>query len=528
MTSHSTEPVVAPDGVALPHRHDLPEPAPRLGDAETSEVLEPVDVTADRAGPTPRATGDTRGVRRRLRDTPLRLRLVIASVLAVLLTLAGVLSIGLYEVRHTLRANVDAQLTSAATTAASQITVGSNPFEGGPFVTPARAGDISAFVQTFLANGQSKAADRSPDLPVTPADKALAAAGSGSALRDVTVDGQHLRLLTVGVVPAQAGLPGVGVELAVPLRSVDRDVHHLALAFLLVGLVGLVLAAAIVWFVASAALRPVRRLTSAAEEIAATRDLTHRIAETRRDELGRLAASFDTMLAALQNSVSAQRQLVADASHELRTPLASMRTNVEVLRDLDKLPESMRDDVIAGIVAQLEELTSLVADVVELARGDEPVVHLEDVSYERIVEHAVARARRHWPELRFILGSSPVMVRAVPARLDRAVNNLLDNAGKFSPPRGQVDVALFPDGRLTVRDHGPGVPEESLPHVFERFYRSDEARALAGSGLGLAIVAQVAESHGGRVALRNAPDGGAVAELWLPPLPLPAPAATPA
>jgi two-component system sensor histidine kinase MprB len=142
-----------------------------------------------------------------------------------------------------------------------------------------------------------------------------------------------------------------------------------------------------------------------------------------------------------------------------------MRTNVEVLRDLDKLPESMRDDVIAGIVAQLEELTSLVADVVELARGDEPVVHLEDVSYERIVEHAVARARRHWPELRFILGSSPVMVRAVPARLDRAVNNLLDNAGKFSPPRGQVDVALFPDGRLTVRDHGPGVPEESLPHV---------------------------------------------------------------
>jgi two-component system sensor histidine kinase MprB len=221
--------------------------------------------------------------------------------------------------------------------------------------------------------------------------------------------------------------------------------------------------------------------------------------------------------------VGAQRQLVADASHELRTPLASLRTNVEVLRDLDKLPASMREDVIAGIVTQLEELTALVADVVELARGDEPAVHLEDVSYERIVEHAVARARRHWPELRFILGSSPVTVRAVPARLDRAVNNLLDNAGKFSPPRGQVDVALFPDGRLTVRDHGPGIPEDALPHVFERFYRSDEARGLPGSGLGLAIVAQVADSHGGRVRLSNAIDGGAVAELWLPPLPTPAP-----
>ncbi len=272
------------------------------------------------------------------------------------------------------------------------------------------------------------------------------------------------------------------------------------------------------YLLAGAALRPVRRLTKAAEEIAATRDLTHRIAETRGDELGRLAGAFDSMLAALENSVTAQRQLVADASHELRTPLASLRTNVEVLADIDRLPESMREEVTAGIIAQLEELTSLVADVVELARGDEPDVHLEDVSYERIVEHAVARARRHWPEVQFHLATSPVTVRAVPPRLDRAVNNLLDNAGKFSPPGGEVEVELLADGRLTVRDHGPGVPEDALPHVFERFYRSDEARALPGSGLGLAIVAQVAETHGGRVLLTNAPDGGAIAELWLPPL----------
>ena len=485
-----------------------------------------VDVTP--VQPTPAST-PKRGLRRRLRDTPLRVRLIVASGLAVVLALGGVLSTGLYEVRHELRHNVDNQLRTASSAAVAQVQVMQS--FGEIHISPAGAGEITPYVQTFLAHagpGSTSTPSGGVALPVSTGDRALATDGQGSSLRDVTVNNVHLRLMTVGVIAAQGSdFPGVGVQVAIPLTEVDREVHHLALSFLVYGLVGLFVAALLVWLVAGAALRPVRRLTSAAEEIAATRDLTHRIAETRRDELGRLALSFDSMLAALETSVGAQRQLVADASHELRTPLASLRTNVEVLHDLDKLPDSMREEVIAGIVAQLEELTALVADVVELARGDEPAVHLEDVSYERIVEHAVARARRHWPELRFILGSSPVMVRAVPARLDRAVTNLLDNAGKFSPQHGQVDVALFEDGRLTVRDHGPGVPADALPHVFERFYRSDEARALPGSGLGLAIVAQVAESHGGRVALGNAVDGGAIAELWLPPLPMPAPVEVP-
>ncbi|MDX6203060.1 MAG: two-component system, OmpR family, sensor histidine kinase MprB [Frankiales bacterium] len=461
-----------------------------------------------------------RGVRHRLRDTPLRLRLVIAAALAVLLTLAGVLSVGLYEVRHELRSSIDSQLRTAATAADRSIVALPSLNGSSATLQPSapQPGQIAAYVQLINTSGDKSTAENSPALPVTAADKRAAADPSGAeVVQDVTASGMHLRMLTVSLGS------NIALQVALPLASVDHQVGHLRRVFLLVGFIGLLFAAAIVWFVASTALRPVRRLTSAAEEIAATRDLTLRIAETRRDELGRLASSFDSMLAALETSVGAQRQLVADASHELRTPLASLRTNVEVLHDLDKLPASMREDVIAGIVTQLEELTALVADVVELARGDEPAVHLEDVSYERIVEHAVARARRHWPELRFILGSSPVTVRAVPARLDRAVNNLLDNAGKFSPPRGQVDVALFPDGRLTVRDHGPGIPEDALPHVFERFYRSDEARGLPGSGLGLAIVAQVADSHGGRVRLSNAIDGGAVAELWLPPLPTPAP-----
>jgi two-component system, OmpR family, sensor histidine kinase MprB len=487
-------------------------------------MTEVVEVTPAAAVP---AAQQKRGMRQQLKDTPLRVRLIIAAALAVVLALSGVLSVGLFEVRHDLRHNVDTQLGRAGQAAAAQIGVTPSLYDGELHISAAQPGDTAAFVQTFTGDGKSNHPQGAPALPISSGDLALAAAGTGSNSRDVTVNGEHLRLLTIGVIAKQNGFPGVAVQAAIPLTSVDHDVHHLALAFLLFGLIGLFVAAGLAWLVAGAALRPVRRLTSAAEEIASTRDLTTRIAETRRDELGRLAASFDSMLAALQSSVGAQRQLVADASHELRTPLASLRTNVEVLHDLDKLSPTMREEVIAGIVAQLEELTSLVADVVELARGDEPAVHLEDVSYERIVEHAVARAKRHWPDLRFVLGSSPVTVRAVPPRLDRAVNNLLDNAGKFSLPGGQVDVALFPDGRLTVRDHGNGVPVDALPHVFERFYRSDEARALPGSGLGLAIVAQVAESHGGQVRLSNAPGGGAIAELWLPPLPTPAPVEVP-
>ncbi len=222
------------------------------------------------------------------------------------------------------------------------------------------------------------------------------------------------------------------------------------------------------------------------------------------------------MLGALEQSVGAQRQLVADASHELRTPLASLRTNVELLHRVSELTPAARTEVLDAIVRQVEELTSLVSDVVELARGDAPAVEPEDVAYDEVVERCVERARGHWPAVTFDVSVVPVVVRGWPARLERAVTNLLDNAAKFSGP-GTVEVTLTADGRLVVRDHGPGVPEAALPHVFSRFYRADEARAMPGSGLGLAIVQQAATAHGGVTSLRNAAGGGAEAELWLPP-----------
>jgi signal transduction histidine kinase len=262
--------------------------------------------------------------------------------------------------------------------------------------------------------------------------------------------------------------------------------------------------------------RPVKTLTEAAEQIAATRDLTLRITAESSDELGRLGDAFNTMLDALERSLNAQRQLVTDASHELRTPLASLRTNVEVLNDVERLSPEKRAAVLSGIVTQLDELTGLVADVVELARGEAPPSAHEEVVFDELVARGVERAQRHWPTVTFSLQTAPVTVRGTPGRLDRAVANMLDNAGKFSPPGAAVDVELEQSGRLSVADRGPGVPDAALPHVFDRFFRADEARAMPGSGLGLAIVAQVVEGHGGAISLANRPGGGAIATLTLP------------
>jgi two-component system sensor histidine kinase MprB len=336
----------------------------------------------------------------------------------------------------------------------------------------------------------------------------------GGGFRNTNVDGAPVRMLTSPLIG------GYAVQVALPLGAVNKQLNHLALAFTLVALVALVIAVLLAWLLTRTALTPVARLTETAERITDTKDLTHRIpTEARGDEIGRLAASFNSMLDALSSSLTAQRQLVADASHELRTPLASLRTNTEVLHDFDRLPPAQRDQVIAGIVGQVDELTALIADVVELARGDEPVQEAEDIAFEGVVAHAVAQSRRHWPAVTFTLESMPVTVRGVPGRLDRAVRNLLDNAAKFSGPGTTVDVHLSADGALFVRDHGPGIPADALPNVFERFYRADDARGMPGSGLGLAIVKQAAERHRGTVMLLNAEGGGVVAILQIPPVP---------
>src|SRR4051794_35009343 len=208
------------------------------------------------------------------------------------------------------------------------------------------------------------------------------------------------------------------------------------------------------------------------------------------------------MLEALETSIAAQRQLVADASHELRTPLASARTNVEVLARAPDLPAEERAHVLERVGAQLEELGTIVADVVELARGAEPDGALAEVQLDELVGQAVERIRRHVPGLELRTRLEPCVVRAAPGRLERAVDNLLDNAATWSEPGGVVEVELAA-GELRVRAHAPGIPEAALPLVFERFYRSPAARGRPGSGLGLAIARQAVEGAGGTLEAAN-------------------------
>jgi two-component system sensor histidine kinase MprB len=324
------------------------------------------------------------------------------------------------------------------------------------------------------------------------------------------VEGDPVRVYTAQIAP------GVAAQVARSLGEVNGTLADLRLGLGLVAVAGIALAAFLGRLATRHAVRPVTDLTEAAEHVARTRDLSRRIEAGGGDELARLATSFNTMLEALDDSRRAQRRLVADASHELRTPLTSLRTNLEVLGSPRQLPAGDRERLRADLVAQLGELTELVGDLVELARDDEPCDEPpETLRLDELVAAAVERARRHAPGVTFEAELESTLVTGARGRLDRAVANLLDNAGKWSPPDGAVEVRLR-GGELTVRDQGPGIAGEDLPRVFDRFYRATAARGRAGSGLGLAIVRAVAERHGGAVSAEPAPGGGALLRLTLP------------
>ena len=368
------------------------------------------------------------------------------------------------------------------------------------------------FGQLITASGDVvRPSSQGRELPVSDGARAVAAGERGPLYEDFDVDGEHVRVLTT---PGQR--PGEAVQVARSLEETDSTLRNLALVLGAVSLGGALLAAGLGWLVSRAAIGPVDRLTRAAEHVTATRDLGSRIAtEGRNDELGRLAAAFNAMLAELDGSLRSQRQLVVDASHELRTPITSLRTNIEVLARPNGVPEADRERLLRDVVAQLGELSALVAGLVDLARDDEPLAEIEPLRLDELVAAAVERARRHFPGVRFEARLEPCTVRGTPERLERAVSNLLDNAAKWSPGGGEVEVEAVA-GTVSVRDHGPGIAPEDLPHVFDRFYRAAAARGTPGSGLGLAIVRQVAEAHGGSVAAGPAPGGGSVVRLALP------------
>jgi two-component system, OmpR family, sensor histidine kinase MprB len=437
-----------------------------------------------------------------------RARLALVAAAAVALAVLTASLVVYFVVRDQLRSTVD---DSLKTTAAQIRSSPAHDFEH--FGTPAgELGGASVYPQVVDGNGRvyPTSSDANIRLPVSGAVIAVARGKRGAFFDDVEVSGIHFRVLTFPYLFRSPSFPdGVtgAVQASRSLTEVDHSLSRIKNLLILIAGGGIAIAAALGLAVARTALAPVRRLTAATENVTETGDLSDRIEVSGRDELSRLAGSFNAMLGALEESSRAQRQLVADASHELRTPLTSLRTNIEVLASERQLPAGERERLLTDVVDQLSEMTTLISGLIDLARGDQQTSDPESVRLDLVAADAVERARRDRPAVTFTTDLQESMVQGIPATIERAVANLLDNAAKWSPPNGDVEVAVRA-GEISVRDHGPGIDEEDIPYIFDRFYRSRSARGRPGSGLGLAIVRQVAVAHGGEVVAERAEGGG--------------------
>jgi two-component system, OmpR family, sensor histidine kinase MprB len=409
-----------------------------------------------------------------------------------------------------------------------------------------RRGDAVILVQLIAADGTIESCLAGQRFPVDAADKALAAIGAGSArtaprLRTVTVGGENYRMATV------AG-PFGATQWVRELGGESEVLHRLRWQFFLLGLGATLLAALAGWLLAARFLRPIHRLRSATDRIAETQNLSEPVDASGGDEIGSLGRSFNAMISALATSREQQQRLILDASHELRTPLTSLRTNIELANRSRRLSDEDNREVMGAALAEVQELTNVISELVELATdrtADEAVipVHLVDLAND-VAERTRRRSNRvivvtsPWsppsPLSPFSSSestslSTDLATRArsesVPGRprmLERAIANLVENAVKYSTPGSPITIDVS-QLSVTVLDVGPGIDTKDLPHVFDRFYRSDQARAAQGSGLGLAIVRQIVERHGGEVVARNNPNGGAAVGFILPNSPLATP-----
>jgi two-component system sensor histidine kinase MprB len=453
----------------------------------------------------------------------LRTRLTVMAAAAVAIAVVGVSLTSWLLVRAKLYQDFDAQLHSYAQLAAKSqspadalatlITTGRQSPDSAPEHAPAIA------VQFLDLTGKpTGAAGDVPAIPVTAKARQVAAGQITDETEVITIGHDRYRVWTVQRI-------GGAAQVARDAEGIEKTLAELGLWHGLLGLIGIAAAAIVGRAVARAALRPVDVLTAGAERVARTQDLTAKIPVSGHGEIARLAEAFNAMLAALASSRAAQRRLVEDAGHELRTPLTSLRNNVELLihaaSQIDTAKVLSTEDqgrLLVDLDLQTIELTTLIGELVELSKEDTAPEPLERLELADVVATAVERARPRAPQVRFETSLSAVEILGRPVSLERAVLNLLDNAAKWSPADATIRVSVEADGdlaRITVADEGPGIPDEDLPHIFERFYRAETARASPGSGLGLAIVEQVAKLHGGTVAAANAELGGARVSMTL-------------
>jgi len=442
----------------------------------------------------------------------LRNRVAVAAAVGVLVVVAAVSGVLYFSYAASLHSRVDAALVDAAqqaSTIAQRIKQSAGKSQSAPdFTEPVIVGSVAVqLIPGPVAVGQPSQFGPLDNRDVDVADQVQPA-----YFADASDGGNQFRVYT-------AAMSGAG--LVRTSRSADADNGALRNAALL--LAGLTVAAAGVTYgaarlTAGRILRPIAELTAAAEHVAQTRDLTARLRSAgTSDEVGRLTTSFDTMLAALHESVTAQRQLVADASHELRTPLTSITTNLDLLEDGAGLADPQAPALVRAAREEAGELDQLITDLLDLARYHESTPHRETVRLDLLTDEAVRRMRQRVPDAAIDTELHPCLVHVDPAAVDHAISNLVDNAIKWTPPGAAVRVVVE-DGQVSVTDQGPGIADEDLPHIFERFYRAPAAQGMPGAGLGLAIVGGVAHANDGTVAVRTGPHGSAFT-LAFPPSP---------
>jgi two-component system sensor histidine kinase MprB len=433
----------------------------------------------------------------------------VAAAAGVLVVVAAVSGVLYFSYAASLRSRVDATLVDAAQQAAS---LGKSIKQSAARSHSGSDIDVnvsSVEIQLFPSPEVGQPARLGP---LDGQDVAVAGQGKPAYFADAREDGQLYQVYTA----AWLGNPGGLVRVSRPANADDGALRAAALL-----LAGLTIAATGITYgaarlAAGRILRPIAELTAAAEHVTRTRDLTARLGFTAAgDEVGRLASSFDTMLAALHDSLTAQRQLVADASHELRTPLTSLTTNLDLLEDGAGLADPQAPALVRAARDQAGELDQLITDLLDLARYRESAPHRETVRLDLLTDEAVRRLRQRMPQAVIGVALDPCLVHVDPAAVDQAVSNLVGNAVKWTPAGATVQVTVA-GGRVSVTDHGPGIADADLPHIFERFYRAPAARGMPGAGLGLAIVGGVAQANNGTVDVRTGPDGSTFTLAFVP------------